>query len=108
MGGLPALGAAYAGEYEAVLGPYSVSSEPARRRLQAATELATQCAEYSLEAHAPATRQAAWTLLQKCVARALQYDVRVLEPNEILPLARELDEVVLRTAKALAGPMENG
>ena len=107
-GGLPALGAAYGGEYEAVLGPYSVSSEPARRRLCAATELAKQCAEYTLEAHAPATRQAAWTILQKCVARALQYDIRVLEPGEAIPLALELDKVVQEAAKALAGPMDSG
>ena len=107
-GGLPALGAAYAGEYEAVLGPYSLSSEPARKRLAAAVELAQECAEYAMEAHAPATRQAAFTILQKCVARALQYDVRVLEPGEILPLARELDHAVLAAAQTLMGPLEGG
>ena len=80
-GGFPTLGAAYAGDYETVLGPYSLSSEPARKRLAAAVELARECAEYAMAAHALATRQAAWTILQKCVARALQYDVRVLEPG---------------------------
>jgi len=60
-----------------------------------------------MEAHAPATRQAAWTILQKCVARALQYDVRVLEPGEILPLA-SLDQAVLAAAQALMAPLEGG
>ena len=58
--------------------------------------------------HAPATLQAAWTILLKCVARTLQYDVRVLEPGEVRPLAQELDRVVLQAAKALAGTIESG
>ena len=107
-GGLPALGSAYAGEFEAVFGPYSVASEPARKRLATARVLAEQCAEYSLETHAAATKQAAWCILQKCGARALQYDVRTLEPQESIPLAEELDRIVESTARTLLGPLDNG
>ena len=108
VGGLPALGAAYNGEFEAVLGPFSLASEPARKRLEAAVFLANQCAEYAIEAHAPATRQSAWSILQKCAARALQYDIRTLEPSESKPLAEELDKALCVAARALLGPLDSG
>ena len=107
-GGLPALGAAYGGTYESILGPFSVASGPARERLQVATHVAQECAKFAVESHAPATKQAAWCILQKCVARALQYDVRVLEPHEVKPLAAELDQVVADTARKLLGPLQGG
>ena len=69
-GGLPALGAAYAGEFEAVLGAFSVAAGPANARLSGAQDLAAQCADFAAEAHPSDTRQAAWIFLQKCVARA--------------------------------------
>ena len=104
-GRLPALGAAYGGTYESVLGPYSVVSAPARARLVSAIALAQECANFAVESHAPATRHAAWCILQKCVARALQYDVRVLEPHEIRPLAAELDQAVNIASQKLLGPL---
>ena len=61
-GGLPALGAAYGGDFETVLGPFSVASEPARVRLHAATDLAEACGMYAEETHTKATRHAAWCL----------------------------------------------
>ena len=36
QGRLPALGYAYAGEFETVFGPYAVASEPAPKRLETA------------------------------------------------------------------------
>ena len=47
-GGLPALGAAHGGTYETILGPYSVASELARKRLKEATDLASECANLLL------------------------------------------------------------
>ncbi len=104
-GGLPALGAAYGGTYEAVLGPYTLASEPARKRLEAARSLAQECANYAVESHAPSTLQSAWCIVQKCAARALQYDLRVLEPAESKPVAAELDRLVGESAEKLLGPL---
>ena len=89
-GGLPSLGSASRGGCEAVLGPFAVAAEPARKRLEEAIALARQCAAYSAECRPQATWQAAWYLLRKVVAKALTYDVRVLEPNAFVPLAAEL------------------
>ena len=74
--GLPALGSAYAGDFEAVLGHFSVQAEPARNRLQTARKIVEECKEMACSKHDTASKQAIWCLLQKSVARALQYDVR--------------------------------
>ena len=79
VGGLPALGAAYGGMYESVLGPFSVAAEPARKRVEKACVMAAKCGAYAKAGHAMSTRQVACSLNQKVVARALQYDVRILE-----------------------------
>ena len=103
VGGLPALGAAYGGAYEAVLGPYAVAVEPAKKRLDTAKKLAAECAAFATEGHTSATRHAAWCVLQKVAARALAYDLRTLEPSQAKPLAEELDRAVQRAARKLAG-----
>ena len=89
-GGLPALGCAYGGEYETVLGPYSVAVEPARKRLQQAEVLAAECAKYRHHGCPDATWQASWFALRRVVAKALVYDVRTLEPGAAQPLAEAL------------------
>ena len=101
-GGLPALGCAYGGEFEALLGPHSVAAAPARRRLEHAKGLAAECAAYRREGGPVATWQAAWHMLRSVVAKALVYDIRTLEPSASLPLAEELDRVVLGACKELA------
>ena len=106
FGGLPALGAAYGGDYESLLGPFSTAAEPARKRLDAAKALLQECAGFAEEGHAIATRQAAWVIAQKVASRALQYDLRVLEPHEISPLAAELEEAMQKTATALVSSNE--
>ena len=100
-GGLPALGSAYAGDFEAVLGPHAVSAEPARRRLERALTLAKACARYRDEDRPEASLQAAAHVLQRVAAKALAYDVRVLEPNASIPLARKLDKAIAATVKHL-------
>lgn len=107
-GGLPALGAAYGGDFEALLGPVGVAAAPARKRLEAAIALADACAEFAVEHHAQPTRQAAWCVLQRVAAKALVYDTRVLEPSASLPLAEALDAAVAKAARRLLGPMEGG
>ena len=44
-GGLPALGSAYGGEFESMLGPYAVAAELARKRLDKAKLLAKERAQ---------------------------------------------------------------
>ena len=105
QGGLPALGAAYGGAYEAVLGPFSVAAGPARKRLEVATQAAKECAAYAHEVHKDSTRQAAWTMLRQAVSKALTYDVRTLEPHESRPLCQELDRLVGEAAAALLAPL---
>ena len=85
---------AWGGDLEVVLGAHGATAEKARERLLAAIALAEECERYAEEAHTVPVRQAAWCILQKCIARAFQYDVRVLEPGEAKPLAAELDRVV--------------
>ena len=98
-GGLPALGCAYAGEFEAILGPYAVAAEPARRRLEKAVALAKECARYSSEGRSESSWQAAWYLLRRVAAKALTYDVRTLEHSVSVPIAEQLDKAVNWAAK---------
>ena len=86
------------------MGLFSDRAAPARKRLDKAKQLANVLKQMSKEKLVPSTKQAIWTIPQKCVARALQYDLRVLEKTEILPLAKELDEVVLDVAMELTAP----
>ena len=102
VGGLPALGAAHSGDYERWLGPYSVATEPARKRLEVAKGLLKERACFCEQGHAVATRQAALVVAQKVASRAVQYDLRVLEPHGITPLAEELEAAMQKTAAALA------
>ena len=103
VGGLPALGCAYSGEYEAVLSPEAVVSAPARKRLEQAIRLAKACADFRDASLAVESLQAAWHILQMVVARALAYDLRTLDPEVVAPLAAELDASVEAAAKALLG-----
>ena len=45
-------------------------------------------------------------LAAKSVARALQYDVRVLEKGQAMPLAEELDAILLDAARALTDDLD--
>ena len=58
-GGLPALGSAYRGEFESLLGPYSLSAAPALKRLDRAKQLVTECTRFANEAMPEATLQSA-------------------------------------------------
>ena len=90
-GGLPALEAFYSGEYESLLGAFSVTAEPAKKRLAAAKSLLQECASFTEEGHAIATRQSTWVIAQKNACRALPYEERVLQPKEVKPIAEELE-----------------
>ena len=100
-GGLPALGSAYGGEFESVVGPLAVAAEPATRRLRAAKELASECGKYRHGQEPESSWHASWHLLQRVAAKALVYDVRTLEPSASLPLAQELDQAIAAAAKEL-------
>ena len=106
--GLPALGSAYCGEYAALLRSDGAATAPARKRLDAARLLAAECASYSKEQWPEATHQAAWHVLQSVAAKALAYDMRVLEPAAGLPLGEVLDAAVETAAKTLlrVGPTD--
>ena len=78
-----------------------MAAEPARKRLEVAKGLLQECTRFCEEGHAIATRQAAWVIAQKVASRALQYDLRALEPHEISPLAEELEAAMQKTAAAL-------
>ena len=65
--------------------------------------LARECARFSDEQRLEATLQAAWHVLQRVAAKALAYDVRVLEVDASLPIAKELDKEVDLAAKRLMG-----
>ena len=103
LGGLPALGSAYAGEFETVLGPEAAQAEPARKRLLQAKRLAEACTSFK-EAGLPiASLQPAWHILQAVAARALAYDVRTLDSKVVLPLAQDLDRAIAKAAQTLVG-----
>ena len=102
-GGLPALGSAYAGEFEAVVSENKVKTAPAERRLEEALRLAAECAKFAHDSSPNAVRHCAWHVLQRVVAKALVYDVRVLDPNDALRLARRLDSEVRSVARELLG-----
>ena len=104
--GLPALGCAYAGEFETVLGPFAAAAEPARKRLENARHVAEECKRIAHGKHDGPTKQAVWCILQKCVSRALQYDLRVLEKCQVMPLAEELDKIVVSAAQALTDSLQ--
>ena len=101
FGGLPALGSAYAGEYETRIGQDSVAAAPARKRLAAAKTLAQECAKFRREGRDAATLQASWHALGRVAAKALVYDVRTLRAEASIPIAAELDEAVADAARAI-------
>ena len=102
-GGLRALGSAYGGDFEVLLGPAALPAEPAQQRLAQAAQLANELGKYRMDGRPDATLQAAWYALRRVVAKALVYDARVLEPSASLPLAQELDAVVDKCAQRLLG-----
>ena len=103
MGGLPALGCAYIGEYEALFAPEATQAGPARKRLLQAQRLAEACASFKEACLPTASLQPAWHILQTVAARALAYDVRTLDYDVVLPLAQELDRTIAKAAKVLIG-----
>ena len=100
-GGLPALGSAYGGDFESVLGPYATAAEPAWKRLTRAARLANECSKYRDEVRPESSTQAAWYVLRRVASKALVYDVRTLEPSASMPLAEQLEEVIVKAAKHL-------
>ena len=95
------LGFAYGDECEQMLGPFGNQLGPARQRLQRAL-LALDRVLLLAEAITPTpTLQAARILMNRSIAHALDFDCRVCNPAEILPLARQLEAKLVRTATSL-------
>ena len=63
MGGLPALGCAYIGEYEALFAPEATQAGPARKRLLQAQRLADAYASFKEAGLPTASLQPAWHIL---------------------------------------------
>ena len=99
--GLPVLGTAYEGEKKTSFMCDRAARAPAIEWLAAAKELAKQCAEMAASSLDVPTTQAAWCILQKVVARALDYDARILPPSLIIPLARDLEQTIRATAETI-------
>ena len=103
-GGMMILGSAAQGEWEALLGPYSEIAAPAVARASSAAAVAERLAAFAKRRLDPNSLQVAWTILQKSVARALDFDTRLC-PSWALHEARSiLSNAVCRVTDALAGP----
>ena len=100
-GGLPALGSAYQGMFEAMLEGHAAAVAPARKRLQQALDLLQELRAIATEGLPEASLQAAWHLMRMVPARALAYDLRTLEEADCADLAKQLDDAVEATAMAL-------
>jgi len=82
-GGLLLLGSAAQGAYSVILGSGGAVVKPAEERAKAAEEACARLVEYLGRRKDVHTHQVAWTLVQKTVARSLDYDMRMC-PEEAL------------------------
>ena len=98
---LPLLGAAAEGKLCTVLGPFAAAAAPAMARVQKAEAVCEIFRRYVAAQPGEHTKQAAHTMLQKPVAMALYYDVRVSPQWVIEYVVERLRAAVLQTAAAI-------
>ena len=103
LDGLPLLGTALNGELESFLGPFSLSIQPARERLERATRLLAQIRDMSREVLESSVLQSAWCLVSLCAAHSLDFDMRVHNPGDLLPLTSVLSTELADTVSHLLG-----
>ena len=111
FGHLEVLGSALDGAHSAVLGSSDAGIPPASstKRLQAALSLADKIRDMLAVPLSRPVRRAAWTLLDKVLNKALDYDARILHPEVFSILAKRLDCAVQETAtKIVDAPLLQG
>ena len=103
VGGLPLLGSAAQGDRETFLGPYARVAEPAMKRAREAAGVAERLCDLIAARPNEFALQAAWSILQKCVARALDFDSRLC-PAWALSGARDfLQDAIRKVISAAVG-----
>eukprot|EP00972_Heterocapsa_arctica_P051455 7568677-Heterocapsa_arctica.AAC.1 len=102
------LGSAAQGEWEALLGPYSEIAAPAVARASAAAAVAERLVAFARRRPDPNSHQVAWTILQKSVARALDFDTRLCPAWALAGARGILGDAVSKVVDALAGPGLDG
>ena len=93
--GLAILGSAAEGEFESMLGPFAIHSEPLHKRVAAATKLAHSLCEMASVVLECASRQLIWLLLTRLLCHRLDFDARVLSLSDMEASAEQLDSLVL-------------
>ena len=105
---LPLLGAAAEGKWSTVLGPFSAAAAPAMERAQKAEAVCAALRRYVVAQPDEFSKQAAHAILQKSVAMALCYDVRVNQQWAAEYAVDRLQAAVLQTAAEIyevTGPL---
>ena len=108
---LPLLGAAAEGKWSTVLGPFSAAAAPAMERAQKAEAVCAALRRYVVAQPDEFSKQAAHAILQKSVAMALCYDVRVNQQWAAEYAVDRLQAAVLQTATEIyevTGPLLRG
>jgi hypothetical protein len=101
IGGISALGAAAQGQWETNLGPWQLMLAKATERTERAEALARNLIRYIRDSNSPHRLQVAWILTRHCIAQALVYDARLIEPGALHPLAQRVDLAVARVLTEL-------
>ena len=103
VGGLHLLGTAAQGDLETLLGPLGLAAEPVRERQQAAEKFCRALSRYATSRVDDAAQKAAWQLLTKIAARALDFDVQVCDYEVIRPILEQHVATVRTTAEEILG-----
>ena len=102
FGQLEVLGGAMDGAYTAVIAPSNQGGPeiPASslKRVVGAENLSSHIQDMLATTLTRPTRRSAWTLLDKVLNKALDYDARILHPESFSTIAKRLDHVVRATA----------
>jgi hypothetical protein len=101
--GLPLLGTAMQGEFEAFLGPYSLALEPALLRVQRAERLAERVRALATASLRCPSVQPAWLLLSVVIGHALDFDIRIHPPDAMRPFVERLIQCVHQTLAVVLG-----
>jgi hypothetical protein len=99
FGGLEVMGGALDGQHRANIGAASSDAPAASlKRADRAENLAATIRKMLRTPLSQPVRRAAWTLLDKVLNKALDYDARILSPESFSNLAERLDNAVRDTA----------
>ena len=87
--------------YTTALGDAKATADAARQRADTAVQLCRHVAELATTDLGIPRLGAAWTLLTKCCARALDYDARLVPSGALAGVTSNLDDAVRKTVTAV-------